>query len=145
MSNIIVYTDGSCLGNPGPGGLGIVIVNPDGSKTEYSAPIPNTTNNRAELMAAIVGVFQIPEGETGEVVTDSQYVQKGISEWIHNWKRKGWKNASGQSVKNQDLWVELDSMSSKRSITWSWVKAHDKHPENERVDTLAQEAARSIK
>lgn len=145
MSKYVVYSDGSCIGNPGPGGVGIIVIDPNGNETEYSYPEAHTTNNRMELTAAIIGISSIPEGCTVELYTDSEYTKNGITQWIKSWKAKNWKTARGQPVKNVDLWQMLDSVTEKRNVSWYWVKAHNKHPLNERVDKLAYNAASKAK
>ncbi len=133
---IKVYTDGACKGNPGEGGWGALIVQGDTNKEIYGGE-SNTTNNRMELMAVIKALSLMSSENDVTIFTDSTYVQKGISEWIINWKRNGWKSSSKKPVKNKDLWVELDSLNSSLSVNWKWVKGHAGHPENERADYLA--------
>ena len=132
---IKVYTDGACKGNPGDGGWGALIINGSENKELYGGE-KNTTNNRMELMAVIRAIESIDRIQDVTIFTDSTYVQKGISEWIINWKRNGWKSSNKQPVKNQDLWVRLDSLNSEQ-ITWQWVKGHSGHIENDRADYLA--------
>lgn len=132
---IKVYTDGACKGNPGDGGWGALIINGSENKELYGGD-KNTTNNRMELMAVIMAIESIEMIQDVTIFTDSTYVQKGISEWIINWKRNGWKSSNKQPVKNQDLWVRLDSLNSEQ-ITWQWVKGHSGHIENDRADYLA--------
>lgn len=134
---IEIYTDGACSGNPGPGGWG-VLVRADGIEKELCGGEPATTNNRMELLAVIEALQSLPEPVTARVYTDSQYVQKGISEWIHSWKQRGWKTAGKEPVKNEDLWRRLDTLASGHKLEWHWVKGHNGHPENERVDGLAR-------
>ena len=133
---IKVYTDGACKGNPGEGGWGALIVQGDTNKEIYGGE-SNTTNNRMELMAVIKALSLMSSENDVTIFTDSTYVQKGISEWIINWKRNGWKSSSKKPVKNKDLWVELDSLNASLSVNWQWVKGHAGHPENERADYLA--------
>ena len=133
---IKVYTDGACKGNPGEGGWGALIVQGDTNKEIYGGE-SNTTNNRMELMAVIKALSLMSSENDVTIFTDSTYVQKGISEWIINWKRNGWKSSSKKPVKNKDLWVELDSLNASLSVNWKWVKGHAGHPENERADYLA--------
>ena len=133
---IKVYTDGACKGNPGEGGWGALIVQGDTNKEIYGGE-SNTTNNRMELMAVIKALSLMSSENVVTIFTDSTYVQKGISEWIINWKRNGWKSSSKKPVKNKDLWVELDSLNASLSVNWKWVKGHAGHPENERADYLA--------
>ncbi len=139
MEEVIIYTDGACSGNPGPGGWGALLQCRDNER-ELSGGEPATTNNRMELMAVIDALNALKKPVRAVVHTDSQYVQKGISEWIHGWKRKGWKTASGSPVKNVDLWQALDSAARVHQVEWKWVKGHAGHPENERVDRLARDA-----
>ena len=132
-----VYPDGACSGNPGPGGWGVVI-KMGSHATELSGGEAETTNNRMELMGAIAGLKALPTGSTAEVHTDSQYVQKGMSEWIAGWKRRGWRTGANEPVKNEDLWRQLDAAAGRhKQVTWHWVKGHAGHPENERADQLA--------
>ena len=137
---IKVYTDGSCLENPGNGGWAAIIID-DGKKTKIKGSKKNTTNNQMELLAPIEALKKIPKGSEVQIFTDSKYVKSGITEWIHNWKKNGWKTANKQKVKNKDLWVELDLLSSQFDIKWSWVKAHSTDKLNNEVDLIAREAA----
>ena len=139
---IKIYTDGSCLGNPGKGGWAAIIIN-NGEKTEIKGSKNDTTNNQMELLAPIKALKEIPKGSKVEIFTDSKYVKSGITEWIHNWKKNGWKTANKQPVKNKDLWTELDQMNSKFEIKWSWVKGHSIDKLNNEVDLIAREAANS--
>jgi iron complex transport system ATP-binding protein len=134
---IDIYTDGACSGNPGPGGWGVLLRDGD-VETELCGGEPATTNNRMELLAVIEALQSLTEPVTARVYTDSQYVQKGISEWIHSWKQRGWKTAGKESVKNEDLWRRLDTLASGHKLEWHWVRGHNGHPENERVDVLAR-------
>jgi iron complex transport system ATP-binding protein len=134
---IDIYTDGACSGNPGPGGWGVLLRQGD-VETELCGGEPATTNNRMELLAVIEALQSLPEPVTARVYTDSQYVQKGISEWIHSWKQRGWKTTGKAPVKNEDLWRRLDALASGHTIEWHWVRGHNGHPENERVDALAR-------
>lgn len=133
---IKVYTDGACKGNPGQGGWGALILENDVKREIYGGE-SNTTNNRMELMAVIRALELLKEQNDITVFTDSTYVQKGISEWIINWKRNGWKSSNKKSVKNQDLWVELDNLNDLMSVKWQWIKGHAGHSGNERADYLA--------
>lgn len=142
MEKIIVYTDGGCHGNPGPGGWGIVII-ADGIARQLSGGEKFTTNNRMELMAAINAlkiIHNTPDFSQSEIIVniDSQYVKNGITTWIKNWKLKGWKTADKKPVKNQDLWIELDSLNENLNITWNWVKGHAGVEYNEICDQLCQ-------
>ncbi|WP_090366746.1 ribonuclease HI [Ferrimonas sediminum] len=138
--HVTLYTDGSCLGNPGPGGYGVLMRYQQHTK-ELSAGYQLTTNNRMEMLAAIVALETLNAPCTVDLHTDSQYLRQGITQWIHGWKRKGWKTASKQPVKNVDLWKRLDTATQQHQIEWHWVKGHSGQPENERVDDLAREAA----
>ncbi|HKS35291.1 MAG TPA: ribonuclease HI [Enterobacteriaceae bacterium] len=135
-----IFTDGSCLGNPGPGGYGAILRYQQHEKS-FSGGYRLTTNNRMELMAAIVSLEALKEPCDIVISTDSQYVRQGITQWIHNWKKRGWKTAEKKPVKNVDLWQRLDSALSHHQIRWEWVKGHAGHPENERCDELARAAA----
>ena len=137
---IKIYTDGSCIGNPGKGGWAAIIFN-DGKKIEIKGSIKDTTNNRMELLAPIEALKKIPKGSKVQIFTDSKYVKSGITEWIHNWKKNGWKTASKQKVKNKDLWVELDLLANEFKINWNWVKAHSTDKLNNEVDLLARDVA----
>ena len=133
---IKVFTDGACKGNPGQGGWGALIIENDTEREIYGGE-SNTTNNRMELMAVIKALELLKEQKNITVFTDSTYVQKGISEWIINWKRNGWKSSNKKSVKNKDLWVELDNLNDQMSVKWQWIKGHAGHSGNERADYLA--------
>jgi len=135
---IKIFTDGACRGNPGPGGWG-VLVQRDGVEQQYCGGEENTTNNRMELSAAIEGLRLLESDSSVTLVTDSQYVRKGITEWIDNWKRNGWRTAAKKPVKNSDLWRELDEQSQRHVIDWQWVKGHSGHRENEIADQLANQ------
>lgn len=137
-----MYTDGSCKGNPGPGGWGVLLQYGE-HRRELCGGEANTTNNRMELLAVIEGLAALTRRCEIHVHTDSQYVQKGISEWIHGWKRRGWRTAAGQPVKNQDLWQRLDASVTGQEITWHWVKGHAGHPGNEAADRLANQGVLS--
>jgi len=135
----LIYTDGACRGNPGPGGWGAILRYNGHEKTLYGAE-PMTTNNRMELMAAIQALESLKRPCKVRLTTDSQYVQKGISEWLANWKRRGWKTAAKKPVKNADLWMRLDEAVADHDIRWEWVRGHSGHPENELADSLANQA-----
>lgn len=140
---IEIWTDGSCLGNPGPGGWAAMI-RQDGKDTEMSGAEKASTNNRMELMAAIMALESLPEGSKAIVHADSQYVGNGIKSWIHGWKRNGWRTAAKEPVKNVDLWQRLDAAAGKVSVEWRWVKGHASSRENNRVDVLARTAAGAV-
>lgn len=140
MKEVKLVSDGSCLGNPGRGGYGVILSYGPHQK-ELSAGYQHTTNNRMELMAVISGLEALKEPCRVTVVTDSQYVKNGIESWIAKWKRQGWKTSQKTPVKNQDLWVRLDALTQKHELTWQWVKGHAGHPDNERCDELARTAA----
>lgn len=135
-SAVEIFTDGACRGNPGPGGWG-VLMRFDGNEKELHGGERDTTNNRMELMAAIIGLESLNRDCQVRVYTDSKYVMQGITEWIHNWKIKGWKTASKKPVKNADLWQRLDRAREQHQVEWHWVKGHSGHEENERADQLA--------
>jgi len=134
-----IYTDGACRGNPGPGGWGAVLRYQGHEKTLYGAEAM-TTNNRMELMAAIRALESLKRHCRVRLTTDSQYVQKGITEWLPNWKKRGWKTAARRPVKNADLWQRLDAAITGHEIVWEWVRGHSGHPENEQADALANQA-----
>ncbi len=131
-----IFTDGACRGNPGPGGWGFLLCYKGREKTLYGAERA-TTNNRMELMAAIRGLEALKRPSRVTVTTDSQYLMKGITEWLQNWKRRHWKTAAKTPVKNADLWKRLDTVASRHEVKWNWVRGHSGHPENERADQLA--------
>ena len=131
-----IYADGACKGNPGPGGWGVVL-RTRGHDKELCGGEAQTTNNRMELTAVIEALSSLTRHSKVRVYTDSQYVQKGISEWIHNWKRRGWLTADRKPVKNADLWRRLDEIARGHRVEWHWVKGHAGHPQNERADALA--------
>ncbi len=135
-----VYTDGACKGNPGPGGWGALLRIGDHEKELFGGET-DTTNNRMELTAVIEALRVLKRACKVRVHTDSQYVQKGISEWLANWRRRGWRTSDGKPVKNQDLWQALDELAGGHEIEWRWVKGHAGHPENERADALANRGA----
>lgn len=137
---VTIFTDGSCLGNPGPGGYGAILIYKQNRK-ELSEGFTLTTNNRMELLAAIVALETLKSACQVTLTTDSQYVRQGITSWLKGWKAKGWKTASKKPVKNKDLWQRLDKACGSHDIQWKWVKGHSGHPENERCDELARNAA----
>jgi ribonuclease HI len=133
---LMIHTDGACRGNPGPGGWG-VLLNWNGTVKELAGSEPDTTNNRMELTAVIMALAALKRPTPATVQTDSQYVIKGITEWLPAWKARGWRTADRKPVKNQDLWEKLDQLVGQHSLTWQWVKGHSGDPGNERVDELA--------
>ena len=137
---IKIYTDGSCLENPGNGGWAAIIID-DGKKTQIKGIKKNTTNNQMELLAPIEALKKIPKSSKVQIFTDSKYVKSGITEWIHNWKKNGWKTANREPVKNKELWEELDLLANEFEISWNWVKAHSTDELNNEVDLIAREAA----
>jgi ribonuclease HI len=139
MSLVEIYTDGACRGNPGPGGWGALLSSAESEK-ELSGSEKLTTNNRMELTAVIRALEALKKPAEALVYTDSEYVRKGITEWVKNWKARGWKTADRKPVKNQDLWEQLDALAAAHNVEWRWVKGHSGVPGNERVDRLANEA-----
>ncbi len=131
-----LYTDGACRGNPGPGGWGVVLRLGRHEKELFGGEA-ETTNNRMELLAVIRGLEALKRRCTVDVTTDSSYVRNGITQWIHTWKRNGWRTAARKPVKNEDLWRMLDELASRHDVSWHWVRGHAGHPENERADALA--------
>ena len=136
-NRVTIHTDGSCLGNPGPGGWGVLMTYKGHEKTMYGGEI-ETTNNRMELMAAIEALKALTRPMTVDLYTDSNYVKDGITSWIHGWKRNGWKTAAKKPVKNVDLWQQLDAALAQHTVEWHWVKGHAGDPSNERADELAR-------
>ncbi len=131
-----IFTDGACRGNPGPGGWGVLLRHSGREKTLHGGE-GVTTNNRMEMMAAIMGLESLKRPCKVVLTTDSQYVLKGVTEWLANWKRRGWKTADKKPVKNEDLWRRLDAAVARHQVEWQWVRGHTGHEENERVDALA--------
>ncbi len=131
-----IFTDGACKGNPGPGGWGAILRYGSSEKELHGGELA-TTNNRMELMAAIAALEELKRPCVVNLTTDSQYVRKGITEWLEGWKKRGWKTASKEPVKNQDLWMRLEEQVKRHQVTWHWVKGHSGHAENERADQLA--------
>ncbi|MBV2358907.1 ribonuclease HI [Thalassococcus sp. CAU 1522] len=142
MPDLFAFTDGACSGNPGPGGWGVLLqARRDDAvlrERELQGGEADTTNNRMELMAAIMALETLEKPSTITVVTDSAYVKNGVTGWIHGWKRNGWKTASKKPVKNAELWQRLDDAQARHAVTWEWIKGHAGHPENERADALAR-------
>jgi ribonuclease HI len=143
QSKVEIHTDGACKGNPGPGGWGAVLRS-GAHERELWGGEPLTTNNRMELTAAIQALEALKRPCAVELWTDSTYVMKGVTEWIHGWKRRGWKTADGKPVKNEDLWRRLDEARARHDVTWRWVKGHAGHALNERADQLANKGCREI-
>ena len=143
-TTVEIHTDGACLGNPGPGGWG-ALLRCKGRERELSGGDPATTNNRMELMGAIMALETLSEPCTVVLHTDSQYVRQGITLWMPNWVRRGWKTAGGDPVKNRDLWERLELATRRHAIDWRWVKGHSGDPDNERVDMLARNAALKLR
>ena len=139
MKHVIIYTDGACRGNPGPGGWGALLRYREHDKT-LSGAEAHTTNNRMELIAAVQALMHLKESCRIDLYTDSQYVQKGISEWMHAWKKHHWKRSDKSPVKNADLWQMLDHEAQRHEVSWHWVKGHSGHPENELADRIANQA-----
>ena len=138
-NQVALFTDGACSGNPGPGGWGALLRYGSAEK-ELSGGEPATTNNRMEMLAVIHGLESLKKPVWVRIYTDSQYVMKGMTEWLPGWKRRGWKTADRQPVKNMDLWQRLEAAVAPHQVEWEWVRGHSGHPENERVDQLARAA-----
>ncbi len=142
MTELFAYTDGACSGNPGPGGWGALLIAKDGDavlkERELKGGEGLTTNNRMELLAAIHALEALDRRSTITMVTDSTYVKNGVESWIHGWKRNGWRTAAKKPVKNEELWKRLDAAQATHDVSWTWVKGHAGHPENERADELAR-------
>ncbi|MBC7907309.1 MAG: ribonuclease HI [Rhodospirillaceae bacterium] len=136
-----LYTDGACSGNPGPGGWGCIL-RFKGLEKELKGGENPTTNNRMEMMAVLEGLNALTRPCTVEVYTDSEYVKKGMTEWLRGWKARGWKTADKKPVKNDDLWKALEEAASRHNVSWHWVRGHSGHPENERADELARQGAK---
>ena len=144
MEEVDIYTDGACSGNPGPGGWGAILRSGTHEKEIWGGE-PATTNNRMELLAVIRALNMLKRSVNVRVHTDSQYVQKGISEWIHGWKARGWKTAAKEPVKNADLWRALDEARDRHQVKWLWVRGHSGHVENERADELARRGVDAVR
>jgi ribonuclease HI len=140
---VLIYADGACKGNPGRGGWGAILKTGNGERELFGGEA-QTTNNRMELTAVIRALEVLAPQSEAAVYTDSQYVQKGISEWLHDWKRRGWRTADKKPVKNIDLWQQLDRLAAAHRVSWHWVKGHAGHPENERADALANRGVESL-
>lgn len=149
MAELFAWTDGACSGNPGPGGWGVLMRAVENGATLKERTLcggeGDTTNNRMELLAAISALEVLARPSTLTIVTDSAYVKNGVTEWIHNWKRKGWKTSTNKPVKNEDLWRRLDAAQARHTVRWEWIKGHAGHPENERADELAREGMAPFK
>jgi ribonuclease HI len=149
MAELFAYTDGACSGNPGPGGWGALLIARDGDAVVRERALnggeAETTNNRMELMAAICALEALRKPSSLTVITDSAYVKGGITQWMHGWKRNGWKTSARKPVKNEDLWRRLDDAQARHEVRWQWVKGHAGHPENERADELAREGMAPFK
>ncbi|SDF89106.1 RNase HI [Limimonas halophila] len=142
LPRVEIFTDGACSGNPGPGGWGAVLRSGEREK-ELSGGERETTNNRMELMAAIAALEQLKKPSRVRLVTDSTYLRQGITDWIHRWRRNGWRTASKKPVKNAELWQRLDAAMQRHEVSFEWVRGHAGHPENERADELARNAVPS--
>ena len=138
MSQVTIYTDGACSGNPGPGGWGALLIYGEVEK-ELFGGTAETTNNRMELTAAIEALKALKRSCAVDLHTDSKYLRDGVTTWIHNWKKNNWRNSKKKPVKNADLWQQLDEAITGHTISWHWVKGHDGNPGNERADTLANQ------
>ncbi|WBU62923.1 ribonuclease HI [Paracoccus aerodenitrificans] len=149
MTRLLAWTDGACSGNPGPGGWGVLMRAVKGDEIlkerELKGGEADTTNNRMELMAAIIALETLTRASEITITTDSAYVKNGVTGWIHGWKRNGWKTAGRKPVKNVDLWQRLDAAQERHQVTWEWIKGHAGHPENERADELAREGMKPYK
>ncbi len=145
MDTVMLYTDGACSGNPGPGGWAFILKHPaSGKEVEGVGAELETTNNRMELMAVIAGLEAVKRPCRVEIYSDSQYVLKGLKEWLDQWIKRGWRTASKQPVKNQDLWERLDGLRRKHHLSFHWLRGHNEHPENERCDRMAVAAREAI-
>ena len=143
MKTVVIYTDGACKGNPGPGGWG-ALLEYDGHRKELFGGEPHTTNNRMELVAVIRALEALKRESDVAIYTDSQYVKNGIEAWIHGWKRNGWKTADRKPVKNADLWLALDAVAARHRVRWHWVRGHNNHVGNERADALANRGVGAV-
>jgi ribonuclease HI len=144
LSEVTAYTDGACKGNPGPGGWGVLLISGE-HRRELCGGEPQTTNNRMEMMAVIQALSALKSPSVVQLHLDSEYVRQGITSWIHNWKRRGWRTADGKPVKNVDLWQRLDVLAAQHRVQWLWVKGHAGDPGNERADALANEGVASLR
>ena len=139
LKKIAIYTDGACRGNPGPGGWG-VLLRYNHHEKQLNGAEAHTTNNRMELLAAIKGLEALQQSCVVELTTDSEYLRRGMTEWLQKWKKNNWKTADKKPVKNQELWQQLDALAQQHQITWHWIKGHSNHPENDHADLLANQA-----
>ena len=143
MPSLFAYTDGACSGNPGPGGWGVLLLAREGEEVLKERTLSGgeraTTNNRMELMAAIMALETLSRASDITIITDSAYVKNGVTGWIHGWKRNGWKTADKKPVKNVELWQRLEAAQARHTVRWEWIKGHAGHTENERADALARE------
>ena len=144
MNHVVIYTDGACKGNPGPGGWGVLLKSGSFEKELFGGEL-GTTNNRMELTAPIEALASLKRSCDVVIYLDSEYVRKGITEWMANWKKRGWKTAAKKPVVNQDLWMRLDQAAARHRVRWHWVKGHSGHPENERADQLANRGIDEMK
>ncbi len=144
MKTVEAFTDGACSGNPGPGGWG-ALLRYNGNERELCGGEEETTNNRMELLAAIEALSALKQPCHVQLTTDSTYVRDGITKWLQNWKKNGWKTAAKKPVKNQDLWMRLDEQTVRHRVEWRWVKGHSGHPENERADALANRGLKELR
>jgi|TARA_R100000049_G_C1951986_1_gene100558 ribonuclease HI len=144
MSDVQIFTDGACKGNPGPGGWGALLRKGE-TERELSGAEPDTTNNRMEMTAAIRALSALKRDCTVDLYTDSKYLIDGITKWLPGWQKRGWRTADKKPVKNEDLWRQLAELTATHSVTWHWVRGHSGHAENERVDKLASDAAETLR
>jgi ribonuclease HI len=144
LKQVEAFTDGACSGNPGPGGWGVLLRH-EGNERELHGGEAETTNNRMELLAAIEALSALKQPCHVQLTTDSTYVRDGITKWLQNWKKNGWKTAAKKPVKNQDLWMRLDEQTARHRVEWRWVKGHSGHPENERADALANQGLKELR
>ena len=146
LGETLIWTDGACQGNPGPGGwAALVTTSDDEAPIELSGGAPHTTNNIMEMTAALEGLRSLPDGSTVCVVTDSRYLLDGMTSWMAGWKKRGWKTAAKEPVKNEDLWKALDAIQATHTVDWRWVRGHNGHPGNERADVLANRGVETVR
>jgi ribonuclease HI len=144
MAKVQIFTDGACRGNPGLGGWGAILRDQNGREKEISGFAEDTTNNRMEMTAAIAALNTLTQNCEVDIVTDSEYLRKGITEWVHQWQARDWRTSQKKPVKNKDLWIDLLEAEKRHTVRWHWVKGHSGHAENERADELANEAIDSM-